>query len=290
MTPFSALPCEIALLAAEHAAWSQVHNDWLWVASVRLVCRRFNGIIRRICFETFIVQQDTAYHLPELAGLPDTPLSLTRRLVIPDGQLYTRATEQSLFSQVNNIRDFTGGTSHLTSLSRIHPDLHLDSVYIIHLESWSARPWMRWLFTTPRLHIICGVIDDAPMFEGQDILHISGTRWLIVDAFSTSSLELVAHIQPFLSRLTVLLSIPSLERLLLRPRIYHDESRIPLCEAVVHCASEMQDERIWLDASVVHLTNGEDKEDDRQLDIADALAGHALWEAGAPLYIKGSDS
>ncbi|KZV94244.1 hypothetical protein EXIGLDRAFT_737247 [Exidia glandulosa HHB12029] len=153
-------------------------------------------------------------------------------------------------------------------------------------------PPMHWLISFPLLHIICEPWQKdlfALAHSDSSSLRDARIRWLIVDAFSADPYRTVVDVIPqFLSRLSELLKIPSLERLLLRPRIEHEESRDFICDAVTRWAFAARDERIWLDDKGVRVESEWDNERFDVLDVADAVVGHRLWLTGAQLYTRTS--
>ncbi|KZV84671.1 hypothetical protein EXIGLDRAFT_726919 [Exidia glandulosa HHB12029] len=146
------------------------------------------------------------------------------------------------------------------------------------------------LISIPRVHIICN-----PWYWQKDLFESDSSslgdariRWLIVDAFSADPYRTAVDVIPqFLSSLTGLLKLPSLERLLLRPRIEHEESHDFFCGAVTRWALAARDERIWLADKGVRASEW-DKEGYDGLDVADAAVGHRLWLTGAQLYTRTS--
>ncbi|KZV98031.1 hypothetical protein EXIGLDRAFT_832478 [Exidia glandulosa HHB12029] len=282
MDSFAALPFELALLIAEYAAWDEVHRNMRWVASTRFVCRQFNSAIRRICFDTLIWTRGHEFFLPELEDQPDTPFSLTRRLAV-----LLDDPGRDVLAPFTSVQDFTGSPLSVETFQSVHPSLRLQSIFLtLPTRTWhfpTTQPLTRWVFSIPRAHIICDI--TYQLFSPDTrILESANTQWLLVDAFSAQSLAFeVADIQLFFSRLTKLLALPLLKRLLLRQRIANRESRYIFCDAAVSWASVVRDERIWLDTTDVGAMDYD------HMDSADALAGHKLWEAGVPLYVKGPD-
>lgn len=280
MSMLSVLPVELVLLVVEHAAWSEIVDNKRWVGSLRLVSRRFDRTVKTIYFYTLILHRLDPGAFENLALLQDTPLALTCRLVVTNTYDDNRLSDGASSA---NLRDFTGSLTQFQKLKRIHPSLHLDSVFITTAIDVSP---MHWLTSITRAHIICEHwrADLFTVGESDNSLRDAQIRWLIIDAFSpNAAFTAVDAIPQFLSGISGLLKIPSLERLLLRPRIEKEESHILFCDAVRRWAMTARDERIWLDDTVVRIEEWDDAGYDA-LDLADAMAGHDLWLTGAQLY------
>ncbi|KZV84990.1 hypothetical protein EXIGLDRAFT_269237 [Exidia glandulosa HHB12029] len=289
MSTLSALPVELVLLVSEHAAWSEIVDHKRWVGSLRLVCRRFDRTVKTIYFYTLILHRLSPLAFENLALLQDSPLSLTRRLVVTNTIIYddNRLSDGSFSASSANLRDFTGSLTQFQKLRRIHPSLDLASVFITTAIDVSP---MHWLTSIPRAHIICEHwrSDLFTFGESDHSLGDAQIRWLVIDAFSPNGTPTTVDAIPqFLSGFVGLLTIPSLKRLLLRPRFEKEESHIFFCDAARPWAITAPDGRIWLDDTVVRLEEWDDAGYDA-LDIADALAGHDLWLSGAQLYTLGS--
>ncbi|KZV94254.1 hypothetical protein EXIGLDRAFT_835125 [Exidia glandulosa HHB12029] len=288
MSTLSALPVELVLIVVEHAAWSVITADKHWVGSLRLVSRRFDRTIKTIYFHTLILRYQNRGSIEKLAQLPDTPLSLTRHFVDTGNYDDIIISEESFYALSANVRDFTGSLTHYQHLTRRNSALNLDSVFI---TTPMDAPRMHWLISIPRVHVTYDTWrEDLFSLAGSDSNSLGDAqiRWLIVDAFSADAIQTAVDVIPqFLSSLSGLLKIPSLKRLLLRPRIIDEESHDFFCDAATRWALVTRDERIWLDGTGAPgewtIPNV------RAWDVDDALAGHGLWLTGAQLYTRPFD-
>ncbi|KZV97676.1 hypothetical protein EXIGLDRAFT_764182 [Exidia glandulosa HHB12029] len=298
MSSLAELPLELVLVVAEHAAWVAAEHNVAWLASLCTVHRSFCTAIMPILYHTVTVDQDNLPILSVLADEASSPLHMTRRAIfslnIEGHHPETASLIHKLINGLKRVRDVTCTYSVFATFVDVYDPLSLASAFITDITmQWRtadrkllAEP----LFGLPLLHITCGVRND-PLPPHTFDLHHACTRLMIIDIYPSTSSGFTTseEISGFLEKAARFLEIPTLERLLVRPRFIMSDAYESCVTSLRTWALTVRDDRIWLG----EFRNSEEPPavDDGtrlfdQMDRTDAFRGHALWMSGQQLFFR----
>ncbi|KZV98041.1 hypothetical protein EXIGLDRAFT_832486 [Exidia glandulosa HHB12029] len=268
MQDLIALPHELHLLVAEHAARSNVY---------------LRAVVAPILYTLISVRDSNYQNLVNLSRQQPAPLALTRGLHIGGG-----------FGMVHNIAPIIRAMPRLDAVTcrsrmfdRIHPafedripssitfwDVMLDEVFlpssVIHAISTAAQ-----------LHI--NVFLHRWAWKSSLIIP---AEYLVIDAHcvffdSTPPRGLDQFLQKFD---TLIAESCSLQRILLRARCEKPDVAAVIIRGFVGWAEEKRDPRIWVDDSIVRGVDDLGNSVREELGVKDALAGDALWLMGRQVF------
>ncbi|KZV98038.1 hypothetical protein EXIGLDRAFT_333028 [Exidia glandulosa HHB12029] len=283
-----ALPHELHLLVAEHAARSNFYLRAGWVASLCLVCHSFRQVVTPILYDIIFLRPTTnLQHLVDLASQRPTPLAHTRVLHVSGQSLgqhlrpgdHIREMVDRIVSAMPHLDAVHGrGWVFESILGRLDKRV-LSWVSIADPISWSSEMFVEVANTAARLHI--NVRTAAWPWQKISALR---AEYLIIDALIIHKLS-DDNVVPFLRGVEALLEAStSLRRVLLRVRrskLGNDIEALAI-QRFVHWAEQQRDPRIWIDP-VPRIYKAADSTSPFPFDHLheqDTLAGNALWLTG----------
>ncbi|KZV85010.1 hypothetical protein EXIGLDRAFT_775998, partial [Exidia glandulosa HHB12029] len=147
---------------------------------------------------------------------------------------------RAVLEALRGTKHFTGEYRLLLSLEEIcGADLRLTSAFISHALHGSSFLASSALRAVRYLHVVLELQREDGRFAAIDM----GTEYLIVDMFSARRhLDETFHVE-----LASLLRIPTLKRLLVRPRLYNVENIPSFLKILDEWAHATRDARVWLD-------------------------------------------
>ncbi|KZV81361.1 hypothetical protein EXIGLDRAFT_844677 [Exidia glandulosa HHB12029] len=295
MPGFSDLPVELVILVIERVAWDYCSSNKAWVASLCRISRAIQHIITPVLYHTVEVTWRNFETLLEIAARPDSPLHATRCVYIPLVFVPCVQDIDTFVSALQHVQEFAFGlfafeywVPHLSPAQR--SQLCAVSLHerIQPVSMLCTPPAVKAVIhCIPYLRIVVEL--SAWDAERLDMLSFH-TRYLIMDVEDRGS----ANLAECLSRkLTTLLRIPTLERLLVRPRIRNHRYRGPgpdFADVLGRWASESREPRLWVE-DMPAITSTDVAAWNMQLGCnpayhEDVYRGRDAWMRGRQLYCQ----
>ncbi|KZW03393.1 hypothetical protein EXIGLDRAFT_759256 [Exidia glandulosa HHB12029] len=279
------LPIELILLAIEHAALDDLDakmqisekaiRRWRhWVAGLCIVCRALEPAMARILYTLVHVHPGNVDAVVRAAEMDTRPFRRARAVYFDMEHTDTSA----LCASFQHVHACTGELHYLRPLLNKRVNSHDLRPLSVHLTlANDIFELSTVVVTAERLHLAY----VAPRLTSYDDLSRFRTRFLILDIHPATSDDAI-------EKLSQLLRIQTLERILVRPSVpWNVSGAQPLRDRIRSFAETARSAIIWFDDSFPTYTVGELI---RHRHLFDAMRGDDLWLGGCQLYVPGTDA
>ncbi|KZV85681.1 hypothetical protein EXIGLDRAFT_699081 [Exidia glandulosa HHB12029] len=280
MPNLACLPVELLLPTIAHLSWRDHRSSRPSVAALCLVNRRIGAVATWVLYHTIMVTENNQYALGDVARQDPSPLNVTRRVFF-DISVRRGHDLDAIVSALHQVQEYTGPYEGFVTLQYRFASIKgvrwEFSAYITEDRMPGDIFGLHVAFLASHVRIALHVLWAAKSSNVELInVRSSCTQYLIVDLHGSSFLD---NMPALLRKLSILLRIPTLKSLLIRPRM--DEfgvSNPALVRFLEEWAFEAREDRVWLDTAIV---------DDSQEEWPTLQGGFGMWLKGRQLYRSG---